>query len=164
MNNDIAKLVEIHMSFAKASGLWIESGVSKYIDKNGLDHTLTEHNGKEFAKVQHTRKYEGFEKLMPHAKEWCETEAEKHGHKGLVTAHIFDASADAASFPSHTDPVDVLIYCTHGLKTMVVANRRHILSPGETLFIPANTPHHATNIFDSTIVSIGFEKWMYELT
>lgn len=74
-----------------------------------------------------------------------------------VSCHLFYAVKDAPSFPTHTDPVDLIILCIHGTKTMEIDGREIEIPPGAFVYIPANTPHRATNKFESIILSIGAE-------
>lgn len=71
------------------------------------------------------------------------------------TAHIFYNKANGPSFGVHTDPVDVLIECLDGVKTMEVEGKEISLEPHDTLFIPANTPHRALNYEKALMISYG---------
>ncbi len=74
------------------------------------------------------------------------------------TVHCYVSPKDAPSFPEHLDPMDVKIVCIKGTKTLKVRGEDVILSEGESVFIPANTPHQATNLYDSIILSVGYER------
>lgn len=75
-----------------------------------------------------------------------------------ITGHLFKAKAGGYSFPVHTDPVDVIVWCIDGCKTMEVDGREYVVEKGMGLLMPANIPHRATNKFDSVMISIGFEE------
>jgi mannose-6-phosphate isomerase-like protein (cupin superfamily) len=83
-------------------------------------------------------------------------------HNGPVTCHVFRAYPDSMSFDMHTDPDDIFLYVTEGIKTIKVYNKHCQLGVGESLFIPANTPHRALNTHSSLMLSFGLEKFMCE--
>ena len=72
------------------------------------------------------------------------------------------APAGGYTFKPHTDPDDVLIYVVEGEKGMVVETTVYDLKAGDSLFIPANTPHYAVNNKASIMISLGLEKWMVD--
>lgn len=74
------------------------------------------------------------------------------------TVHCYISPKNAKSFPEHLDPIDVKIVCIDGTKTLKVKNENVILKKGESILIPANTSHQATNHYDSIILSIGYER------
>ena len=73
------------------------------------------------------------------------------------TVHCYIAPAGAASFNEHTDPVDVKIVCIDGIKTMEVSGEEVVIPAGDSITIPAYTPHRATNRHSSTMLSVGYE-------
>jgi mannose-6-phosphate isomerase-like protein (cupin superfamily) len=83
-------------------------------------------------------------------------------HDGPVTCHAFRAYPDSVSFGMHTDPDDVYLFVTEGLKTMEVDGKYIQLNAGQSIFIPANTPHQAHNTHSSLMLSFGLEKFMIE--
>lgn len=74
------------------------------------------------------------------------------------TVHCFISPSGAPSFPEHKDPYDVRIKCISGIKTMEVEGKRIEIKEGNDILIPANTPHKATNEYDSIMLSIGYEN------
>lgn len=74
-----------------------------------------------------------------------------------ATVHLYISPKNAPSFKEHKDPYDVDIHCLFGTKTMVIENREVLIEEGDTIKIPANTPHYATNHYDSIMLSIGYE-------
>jgi mannose-6-phosphate isomerase-like protein (cupin superfamily) len=83
-------------------------------------------------------------------------------HDGPVTCHAFRAYPDSTSFDMHTDPDNVYLFVTEGLKTMEVDGKYIQLSAGQSILIPANTPHQAHNTHSSLMLSFGLEKFMIE--
>ena len=73
------------------------------------------------------------------------------------TVHCFIAPQGAASFPEHQDPVDLEIKCLNGTKSMEIEGKEIDIHEGQSLFIPANTLHRATNKHSSVMLSIGTE-------
>lgn len=73
------------------------------------------------------------------------------------TVHCYIAPAGAPSFNIHTDPYDVEIKCIDGTKTMIINSERIEIKKGDSILIPANVPHKATNECSSTMLSIGYE-------
>ena len=121
-----------------------------YIDQDGLQHYLEDIDyisylgiiDKLLIERNTTIKVERYEKLC-------------HFFKG--TAHIFFAWEDSPSFDTHTDPVDLVIQVTHGSKTMIVNDKEIVAHEGQCLYIPANTPHRATNKTESIMISWGLD-------
>jgi len=111
---------------------------------------------------QTTIKLEGFETFDRDVWDWCRLQANAYKHHGRVSAHVFMAPAGGYTFKPHTDPDDVLIYVVEGEKGMVVETTVYDLKAGDSLFIPANTPHYAVNNKASIMVSLGLEKWMVD--
>ena len=71
------------------------------------------------------------------------------------TIHLFYNPKNGPSFDTHSDPVDVLIECKDGTKSMEVDGKEIILKPGDKLSIPANTPHRALNYEKALMASHG---------
>lgn len=71
------------------------------------------------------------------------------------TVHVFHNWAGGPSFPEHTDPIDVVIYVLDGCKNVAVDNEPFTLTPGESITIPANLKHIATNEHRALILSYG---------
>ena len=114
------------------------------IDENGLDHSIDLNTIDYYiAQKKYTVKVEGLESFF---KEYLPN-----------TVHCFVAPQGAASFADHTDPVDVEIKCIDGIKTLNVNGNDIVLNKGQSILIPANTIHRATNLYDSIILSIGYE-------
>ena len=74
------------------------------------------------------------------------------------TVHCYVSPKNAPSFSEHLDPMDVKIICIKGIKTLKVRGKDVFLNEGESIFLPSNTPHQATNLYDSIILSIGYER------
>lgn len=102
------------------------------------------------------------EKYSPEIFNMCNGLAKERKHYGPVTCHVFRSYADSVSFPMHTDPDDVVLMVMHGTKYIEMAGRKYALTPNNTLFIPANTPHQAINTHDSLMLSFGLEKFMID--
>jgi mannose-6-phosphate isomerase-like protein (cupin superfamily) len=83
-------------------------------------------------------------------------------HAGPVTCHAFRAYPDSVSFGTHTDPDDVYLFVTEGLKTIEIDGKYIQLGAGQSILIPANTPHQAHNTHSSLMLSFGLEKFMIE--
>lgn len=107
-----------------------------------------------------TIKIQSMEKYNSDIYKYCEHLAKIRNHNGPVTCHAFRAFPDSVSFNTHTDPDDVFLYVTQGIKTIQVYNRYSQLGIGESLYIPANTPHRALNTHSSLMLSFGLEKFM----
>jgi glyoxylate utilization-related uncharacterized protein len=119
--------------------------LAKIIDEHGRDHEI-ELSTVDFyiAQQKYTVKVEGLENYF---KEYLPN-----------TVHCYIAPAGAASFPFHRDPYDVEIYCIEGIKTMIIEGKKVTISKGESILIPANVLHRATNEYDSVMLSIGYEN------
>lgn len=109
-----------------------------------------------------TIKLEQMEKYNKEIFNHCQTLAKNYNHHGPVTCHAFRAFRQSSSFGLHTDPDDVIMYCVHGSKKIVVNGIEHILNAQDSLFIPANTPHEAINEEESLMLSFGLEKYYIE--
>jgi mannose-6-phosphate isomerase-like protein (cupin superfamily) len=71
------------------------------------------------------------------------------------TVHIFYARKNSPSFDTHTDPIDIVLEVTHGVKTIEVNGVSTVIPQGICLFVPANTLHRATNEYESIMLSWG---------
>jgi len=71
------------------------------------------------------------------------------------TVHIFYAKEGSPSFDEHSDPVDLILQVTHGVKTISLKQMDHTLLKGDSLYIPAGTLHCATNKNESIMLSWG---------
>jgi mannose-6-phosphate isomerase-like protein (cupin superfamily) len=111
---------------------------------------------------QCTIKIESMEKYNKNIYNYCKYLAEQKYHNGPITCHAFRAYPDSVSFDMHKDPDDVFLYVAEGIKTIQVYNKYNQLGVGESLFIPANTPHRALNTHSSLMLSFGLEKFMCE--
>jgi len=109
-----------------------------------------------------TIKIQSMEKYNSDIYKYCKYLTETKNHNGPVTCHAFRAYPDSVSFDMHKDPDDVFLYVTEGIKTIQVYNKYSQLGIGESLFIPANTPHRALNTHSSLMLSFGLEKFMCE--
>lgn len=107
-----------------------------------------------------TIKIQSMEKYNSVIHNYCKHLSEVRKHNGPVTCHAFRAYPDSISFNLHTDPDDVFLYVTQGVKTIQIENRYILLGVGESVFIPANTPHRALNKDSSLMLSFGLEKFM----
>ena len=138
-----------------------EQRIVSYIDQSGLQHYVDK-----FTAIPNlediTLKVEGMEKYSKEIWNFCVNSAEIRNFEGPMTAHCFFAHPGSPSFGRHTDPDDVLIYCTEGIKTLYVENEYYELRPGEAVFIKANTPHKITNKYKSVMLSIGFERFLVD--
>ena len=123
----------------------LKKGSRAYIiDKEGLDHPIDILSIDYYiAEGNVTVKVEGMESVY--------TEYQPS------TVHVFISPAGAPSFGFHKDPCDVKIHCVSGTKTMIIEDREVWIEEGDTLKIPANTSHRATNQYDSIMLSIGYE-------
>lgn len=121
-----------------------------YIDEEGRDHEIDVLSiGRYIAEAKYTVKLEGMEE---HFREITETVTSKPH-----TVHVYISPKNAKSFPMHTDPYDVFIYCLEGIKTMRIEKALISISEGNYTRIKANTPHRALNWYDSVMLSIGIE-------
>ncbi len=109
-----------------------------------------------------TIKVEGMERFSKEVYELCQHFRYLHSFVGPVTCHAFIAQEGSPSFPMHTDPDDVIIYCCDGRKSMDINGQHITLEVGESVWIPANTPHRALNEHASTMLSIGLERYLID--
>lgn len=101
--------------------------------------------------------YAFFSKLLAEEKHTIKIEQmERHYNKPDVTIHLFYNPVNGPSFPEHTDPMDVGIECTSGIKTLDIEGMPIALEAGDYIDIPAGTPHHAINSTKSVMLSYGF--------
>lgn len=107
-----------------------------------------------------TIKIEGMERFSKSLWEKCCEFGVIYNHIGPVTCHVFIAHKDSPSFDMHTDPDNVIIYCCHGTKTLIINEKHHTVKEGEYVYIPANTPHKALNEFSAVTLSFGLEKFL----
>lgn len=107
-----------------------------------------------------TIKVEGMERFSKPTWEACNNYVKKYKHTGPVTCHAFLASKNAPSFPTHTDPDDVILHCCDGTKTLYIENDLVTIPAGQEVFIKANTPHKAVNTEYSLMLSFGLEKFL----
>ncbi len=80
---------------------------------------------------------------------------EKHWKFDDRTIHLFYNPKFGPTFEQHTDPVDVIIECKAGQKSMWVDGMEVILQVGDKLMIPAGTEHKALNYERALIASHG---------
>lgn len=113
--------------------------------------------GQLHANLNHTIKLEGMERYSPEL--WARCQALSARYNKPVTCHVFRSQEWSHSFPTHTDPDDVLLQVIAGTKVMEVQNIERILQAGDTYFIPANTPHRAINRSSSLMLSFGIENF-----
>lgn len=71
------------------------------------------------------------------------------------TVHLYIAPQNAASFGLHCDPYNVIIHVMFGKKTFIIDGKDIVVNANETITIPANVEHAATNNYDSVMLSIG---------
>jgi len=136
-----------------------EERIVSIIDDEGRNTVLE--SSLELSKYSHaTIKIESLEKYNQEIFDYCKELALHYEHNGPVTCHAFYATKDAYSFPMHKDPDDVYMLCVEGTKTLIVGNDEVILNEGESIFIPANTPHCATNYYESLMLSFGLENFI----
>ncbi len=115
------------------------------IDDHGRDHTIDLNLINYYiAEEKYTVKVEGLEHYF--------------SEYSPNTVHCYISPKNAKSFPEHLDPIDVKILCIDGIKTLEIMGENVVLNKGESVFIPANTPHKATNLYNSIILSIGYER------
>lgn len=115
--------------------------LAMYIDELGRDHIIDILTVDYYiAQQKYTVKVEGMEQYfdMP-----------------TKTVHCYISPKDAVSFPPHIDPIDVEIKCLEGKKTLIVDGKDVELAAGESIMIPKDTIHQATNKYDSVMISIG---------
>lgn len=132
-----------------------------FIDKDGKDHIAESHLHAFGTDESRTFKIEQLEKpcfgisnlLNFIHKTYMTDTYETHD----TSCHLFYAGKNAPSFPTHTDPVNLIIVCIHGIKTMEIAGELVHIPNGNFVHIPANTPHRAINDYESIMLSIGAE-------
>lgn len=105
-------------------------------------------------------KVEGMEKYSLSIYNKCQYLSLKYDHVGPITCHAFIAKDNAASFPLHTDPDDVIILCVEGTKKLLIDKEYILLEAGDDVYIPANTPHQAFNETAAFTLSFGLEKFL----
>jgi mannose-6-phosphate isomerase-like protein (cupin superfamily) len=135
-----------------------EQKIVSYIDKNNLQHQANK-----FSDIpslnEITLKLEGMEKYSKRIWDHCKLLATQKKFTGPVSCHLFLAQKGSPSFGRHTDPDDVTIWCTEGIKSLYVEDKRYDLRAGSYVSIPANTPHEIINEDDSVMLSFGFENY-----
>lgn len=109
-----------------------------------------------------TIKIEGMERFSKEIWDKCKHYALLYDHTGPVTCHAFLSTESSPSFPLHSDPDDVIIYCLNGIKTMLIDDDNFVIRCGEEVFIKSNTPHRAINTHSSIILSFGLENFLSE--
>ena len=120
-----------------------------YIDEQGRDHQIPVFLiDKYIAEGKYTVKVEGLEDHY----DVSHITTEPH------TIHAYVAPKDAPSFPTHTDPYPVFIYCLEGVKAMEVNGFQVMINEGSVFKINTNTPHRALNTSASVMLSIGLEN------
>lgn len=145
-------MLEINLDFIEFTNFVLseqcfENHDVSYIDKEGKQHYLAFDDFYIYqAKVakqlmtKNTIKVEQVEKLFDFKD---------------VTAHIFFNKPEGFSFGVHTDPVDVLIACLDGKKSLEIDGKEVHLEQNESVLIPANTPHRALNYEKALMISYG---------
>jgi len=110
-----------------------------YIDEFGRDHEVSKEEAMfKIAGCKYTVKVEGMEHLVP----------------GATTVHCFCSPKGAASFPYHTDDVDLEILCIQGVKDFDVDGKRNILEEGQFVIVKKGVRHRGINNADSVVLSI----------
>lgn len=128
------------------------------IDENGLDHRCYATHDVLRTDSKDTIKFEGIERNPLFLHLWFVLKEQYMPGEREASIHLFSAKKDGYSFPDHTDPDDLIIYCVNGTKTMNVAGVDYEIKKGQGLIMPANVVHRATNQYDSIMLSIGFKK------
>lgn len=130
--------------------------------QNGGHHTV-------FSRTDLVKRYNGctikLEGLERYSKELaikCAALKIYYSHPGPVTCHAYRAFPGSESFGLHTDPMPVFLEVIEGTKNMIVNGEWHTLETGDTLFVPANTPHEAINQDESLMLSFGLESYMVD--
>lgn len=152
---------ELRLPAVLQSPYLYEENLVYYIDSDGRGQSIN-YMGEWVRHMDKTIKIEGYEKFSPRLRATCLSLGQYFDHDGPVTAHVFMAEANSVSFPTHTDPDDVVIYTVTGQKTMVVEDQLWTINPGEALYIPAHTPHRATNATAAVTISFGLERYLLE--
>lgn len=137
----------------------LEEKIVNVIDPKGRQ-ILIESVSQFFSYDKCTVKIQSMEKYNRKIFDYCFQIKQTRNHNGPITCHAFRAYKDSVSFNLHTDPDDVFLYVVEGSKCMQVEDEIFRLGVGETIFIPANTPHRALNEDDSLMLSFGLEKFM----
>lgn len=147
---------------------------SPYVYEQGLVNKITETGhmtpvlspAKLYSFHNDTIKVEGLEKYSPTLNSVLVKLSDFLKHEGPVTAHLFLAKENSNAFGLHEDLETVLVYVLEGTKRMLVIEegleKLYTIPKGSALLIPRNTLHKAVNVEASTILSIGFEEWLYE--
>ena len=139
----------------------LEEKIVNIIDDNGRQIVIE--SVSQFLSYQNcTIKIQNMEKYNRVLFAKCQELALQLKHDGPVTCHAFRAYPDSTSFDMHTDPDNVYLFVAEGLKTMEVDGKYIQLSAGQSILIPANTPHQAHNTHSSLMLSFGLEKFMIE--
>ena len=128
-----------------------------YIDLDGKENSIND-IGHLHSVYNYCIKLEGLEKYNESIFNYCKS----FSHNGPVTCHAFRAFKNSKSFPEHTDPDDVFIEVIYGSLNLILDGKSIKLNTGETIFIPANTKHHAINNDESLILSFGLEKFLID--
>ena len=116
--------------------------IAMIIDEQGRDHVIDLLSVDYYiAQQTHTVKVDGLENYFTEYKP--------------STVHCYVSPKGAASFKTHTDPVDVEIKCLEGIKTLIVDDKEIDITQDGSVIIPKNTKHRATNKYSSTMLSIG---------
>lgn len=131
------------------------------IDRDGLDHsveTLMEISARSVTDTIKINGVERFEQIKEGLRTITNHCSEFVADYDYVSAHLFKAGQRAGTFKLHTDPVDLVIWCIDGMKTMEVNGVIYNIGINQCLFIPANAPHRAINNCSSIMLSVGFES------
>lgn len=123
------------------------------------------HSHAELLKLYHgcSIKLEGLERYSRELAIKCAGLKIMYDHPGPMTCHAYRAFPGSESFGQHCDPVPVFLEVIEGTKNMIVDNQWHTLQAGDTLLIPANTPHEAINQDDSLMLSFGLESYLIDM-
>lgn len=139
----------------------LEEKIVNAIDTNGRQIVIE--SVSQFLSYQGcTIKIQSMEKYNRTIFEKCNQLVLEFDHNGPVTCHAFRAYPNSVSFGKHTDPDDVYLLVTEGIKTIEVNGKYIQLRAGQYLHIPANIPHQAHNTHSSLMLSFGLEKFMSE--
>lgn len=137
----------------------LEEKIVNVIDPNGRQ-ILIESVSQFFSYDKCTVKIQSMEKYNRNIFDYCLELKRSRNHNGPVTCHAFRAYKNSVSFGLHVDPDDVFLYVVEGVKVIEIEGNATQLGVGESIFIPANTPHRALNQYDSLMLSFGLEKFM----
>jgi mannose-6-phosphate isomerase-like protein (cupin superfamily) len=127
-----------------------------YID-SGKDY-LIQNLGQLHSNFGKTLKLECGERLNRTLFNYCKS----FSYDGPVTCHVYRSFKNSHSYNLHTDPYDVLLKMIEGEKLFEIEGKKILLKKEKDIFIPANTLHKATNITESLMLSIGFEKFLVD--